>query len=179
MPLAGNDQRKRASAHYKWADRYSRYGDARRSMSHFGRALHYESAIQSAAGQSNFGVRKSNCDEGKRCKNRSDEHATEFSHDCEFGPRCTRKNDHHIATMHLLNLHRATGLEWSVTEHYGRCGQSCGCCAVYVDGPDSGNCEMCSYARLRRDAPQPGFTKDELELFHKDYTRNDPPLKKR
>jgi hypothetical protein len=30
------DRRDRESAHYKWAERYSRYGDAHRAASHFG-----------------------------------------------------------------------------------------------------------------------------------------------
>ena len=172
MPLAGKDQRGRASAHYKWAERYNRYGDAHRSASHFGRALYYTTT------GANFGG-NSNCPQGKLCTDSRGEHLKAFAHDCAFGPMCTRDNDHHVKTMHLLNLHRANGVTWSADEHYGRCGQSCGCCAVVVDGATSGNCALCSYAMLHRDTPQPEFTKEQLEVFHEAYKHKDPPLKRK
>jgi hypothetical protein len=174
MPVAGNAPRDRASAHYKWAERYSRYGDAHRAASHFGRALYY-----TGRGAANFGG-KPNCPEGRRCTETSGDHMRNLSHSCAYGPRCTRESPHHVETMHLLNLHRVGGRSWSVDEHYGACGQSCGCCAVYVDGADSGNCELCSYARLHRGDRQPGFSEEELERFYGGYDHSkDPPLKRK
>ena len=118
MPLAGKDQRGRASAHYKWAERYNRYGDAHRSASHFGRALYYTTT------GANFGG-NSNCPQGKLCADSRGEHLNAFAHDCAFGPMCTRDNDHHVKTMHLLNLHRANGVAWSADEHYDRVLRGC------------------------------------------------------
>jgi hypothetical protein len=41
MPGAGLDQASRSHAHYKWAGRYCREGDAGRAISHIGRAISY------------------------------------------------------------------------------------------------------------------------------------------
>ncbi len=41
MPLAGADRASRASAHFRWAQRYHEGGDAQRAAAHFGRAMEY------------------------------------------------------------------------------------------------------------------------------------------
>ena len=42
MPRAGKTSANRASAHYRWAQRYAKAGKLNHAIPHFGRALHYD-----------------------------------------------------------------------------------------------------------------------------------------
>lgn len=45
MPRAGHNASERANAHLRWAERYNKSGNPEKAISHFGRALKYDSAF--------------------------------------------------------------------------------------------------------------------------------------
>ena len=55
MPLAGNDARARAHAHYRWAQRYAGEGRIAQAIPHFGRALYYGAPSDGVVTKTNKG----------------------------------------------------------------------------------------------------------------------------